>query len=282
MAINNFVSEVWAAQLQQSFLKGTKFASPAVVNRQYEGEIANAGDTVHITSIGRPSIATYTKDSTSITFENLTDAQRNLVVDQCKYFAFEVDDVDKRQAVNGGALMAEAAREAGAALGEDTDEYIRGIIGSDTDAGNIVGATGITTSLLAVARLVAHKHFLDVTNTPIDGRYTICPSWFNSLLMLDTRYVEHDALSGGTALETGVVGRMLGFNIVQANYALTTGDDWRVYSGHPSAITFADQIDKVEALRPESAFSDALKGLHLYGAKVTRPSSLCYTLCSVT
>ena len=34
---------------------------------------------------------------------------------------------------------------------------------------------------------------------------------------------------------------------------------------------FAEQILKVEAYRPESAFSDAVKGLHLYGAKVMRP-----------
>ena len=282
MSINNFISEVWAAQLLQSFLKATKFASPAVVNRDYEGEIANAGDTVHITSISRPTIAPYTKNSTTITFETLTDEERALVVDQCKYFAFEVDDVDRRQSANGGALMAEAAREAGAGLAEDADEYVRTIIGTDTDAGNIVGATPITTSALAVARLVAHKQILDENNVPVNGRYTICPSWFHSLLMLDPRYVEHDALSNGRGLEEGVVGRLLGFDIIQANYALTIDDDWRVYSGHPSAITFADQIDKVEALRPESSFSDALKGLHLYGAKVTRPSALCYTLCSMT
>lgn len=282
MAINNFISEVWAAQLQQAFLKATKFASPAVVNRQYEGSISSQGDTVHITSISRPTIAAYTKGTTTITYEALADSSRALVIDQCKYFAFEVDDVDQRQAANGGALMTEAAREAGAGLAEDADDYIRTIIGTDTSADNIVGATSITSSALAVARLVAHKQLLDVANVPVDGRYTICPSWFNSLLMLDTRYVEHDALSNGRALETGVVGRLLGFDILQANYALTTGDDYRVYSGHPSAITFADQIDKVEALRPQDAFSDALKGLHLYGAKVTRPSALAYTLCSIT
>jgi hypothetical protein len=34
---------------------------------------------------------------------------------------------------------------------------------------------------------------------------------------------------------------------------------------------FASQLMSVEAYRPESAFSDAVKGLHLYGAKVMRP-----------
>lgn len=44
--------------------------------------------------------------------------------------------------------------------------------------------------------------------------------------------------------------------------------------GYRGALTFAEQIAKVEAYRPERRFADALKGLHLYGAKVTRPGAL--------
>jgi len=281
MAITHFQREVWAAELLQSFLKQNKFSSTSVCNRNYEGDVAGA-KSVKITSISRPTIAAYVEGTTAITYESLTDAQRTLAVDQNYYFAFQVGDIAKAQSANGGALMTEAAREAGAGLAENADTYVMGIIGTDTDAGNIVGATSITTSALAVARLVAHKQLLDENDVPQEGRYTICPSWFHSLLVLDDNFMMYDAVTSGGRLENGVVGRALGFDIIQANYALTSGDDWRVFSGHPSAITFANQIDKVEALRPESAFSDALKGLHVYGAKVTRPSALCYTLCSVT
>lgn len=281
MAITNFQREVWAAELLQSFLKQNKFSSTTVCNRSYEGDVAGA-KSVKITSISRPTVAPYTEGVTSITYESLTDAQRTLAIDQSYYFAFQVGDIAKAQSANGGALMTEAAREAGAGLAENADEYVRTIIGTDTAAGNIVGATSITTSALAVARLVAHKQLLDENNVPQEGRYTIVPSWFHSLLVLDDNFMAYDAITSGGRLQNGVVGRALGFDIIQANYALTAGDDWRVYSGHPSAITFANQIDKVEALRPESAFSDALKGLHVYGAKVTRPSALCYTLCSIT
>lgn len=279
MAITVSQREIWAAQLLQSFLKQNKFSSTSVCNRQYEGDVAGA-KSVHITSIARPTIAAYVEGSTSITFESLTDAQRTLAIDQSKYFAFQIGDIAKAQSANGGALMSEAAREAGAGLAEDADEYVRTIIGTDAAAGNIVGSTAITTSALAVARIVAAKQLLDASNTPQEGRYCIVPSWFNSLLILDTNYMAYDAVTSGNRLENGVMGRFLGFDIMVAAYAVTSGNDHRVYWGHPSAITFANQIDKVESLRPESAFSDALKGLHLYGAKVTRPSSLAYTLCS--
>ena len=34
------------------------------------------------------------------------------------------------------------------------------------------------------------------------------------------------------------------------------------------------QLDKIVAFNPESSFSDAVKGLHLYGRKIVRPSSM--------
>ena len=45
-------------------------------------------------------------------------------------------------------------------------------------------------------------------------------------------------------------------------------------AGSSIATSYAEQISKVEAFRPEKRFADALKGLHLYGAKVLRPTAL--------
>jgi hypothetical protein len=281
MSVNNFIPELWSAQVLQSFLKTTVFASPLVCNRDYEGEIAQAGDTVHITSVGRPTISAYSRGGT-LTYESLVDAGRDLNIDQCYEFSFSLDDVDKRQAVNGGRLMSEYAREGGAGLAETADAYVQSLLEADCAAAQKIGATSITTSALAVARLVAHKQMLDIAKVPAEGRYTICPSWFASLLLLDSTAIMADGIRGGVEISSGVVGRKMGMDIVVGQYALSTGDDWYVYSGHPSAVTFADQINNVEALRLQTTFGDGLRGLHLYGAKVTRPTAICMTLCSVT
>ena len=45
-------------------------------------------------------------------------------------------------------------------------------------------------------------------------------------------------------------------------------------AGSSIATSYAEQISKVEAYRPQLRFADALKGLHLYGAKVLRPQAL--------
>lgn len=282
MAITNFIPEVWSAQLLTSLKKSLVFAGPTVVNRNYEGEIANAGDTVRITSISRPTVADYTKSSTTITPENLTDAARTLVIDQAKYFAFEVDDIDLRQSANGGALMSEAADEAAYALADTADQYVAGLY-TGVAVGNAIGTTAITSAALAVTGLINLKVKLDNANVPTQGRYVIVPPWYHGLLLGSDLFVRVDASGTSEALRNGMVGRAFGFDVlVSNNCVIATGDDYIVQAGYPGAYTFAEQIAKVEAYRPESAFSDALKGLHLYGAKLVRPTGIATLTASIT
>ena len=282
MAITNFIPEVWAAELLSSLKKAQVFGSPAVVNRNYEGQISQSGDTVRITSISRPTIATYTKNSTTITPETLTDAQSTLVIDQSKYFAFEIDDIDMRQARDGGALMSEAAQEAAYGLSDLADQLIAGLY-TGVDSSNAISTTSITTAALAVTGLVNLKVKLDNANVPTQGRYVVVPPWYHGLLLQSDTFVRVDASGGSEALRNGVVGRAFGFDVYVSNNCVNvTGDDWIVQAGYPGALSFAEQIVKVEAYRPESAFSDALKGLHVYGAKLVRPSGLATLTASIT
>lgn len=282
MAITNFIPEVWSAQLLSSLKKSSVFAGPQAVNRNYEGEIANAGDTVHIVSITRPTIAAYVKNSTVIAPETLTDADRTLVIDQANYFAFEVDDVDMRQSKNGGALMSEAAAESAYGLADAADLVVAGLY-TGADAANKISTYQCTTGALAVTGLVNLKVKLDNANVPQQGRYVIVPPWYLGLLLQSDTFVRVDASGTSEALRNGLVGRAFGFDVlVSNNVTVVTGDDYLVSAGYTGAITFAEQINKVEAFRPESAFSDAIKGLHLFGAKLVRPAGIATLTASIT
>jgi hypothetical protein len=39
-------------------------------------------------------------------------------------------------------------------------------------------------------------------------------------------------------------------------------------------LAAANNLEEVEAFRPQSTFSDAVKGLHTYGAKAVRPKEI--------
>ncbi|MFR7845076.1 MAG: hypothetical protein ACLU20_03355 [Thomasclavelia spiroformis] len=62
--------------------------------------------------------------------------------------------------------------------------------------------------------------------------------------------------------------RVQGFNLVSNNVPNTTKTKYKIIAGTEEAGSYAEQILKTEAYRPEKRFSDAVKGLHVYGAKI--------------
>ena len=125
MAISNFIPEVWSAALLKALRDRLTYAQAGVINRNYEGDIARAGDTVHITNFVDPAVRSYTKYG-PITWDELTDATQALVVDQSNYFAFKVDDIDKRQALSG--FVEETTTGASYNLAAEADEYVAGLM----------------------------------------------------------------------------------------------------------------------------------------------------------
>lgn len=341
MAITNFVPEVWSATLLTTLEKALVYAGSPCVNRNYEGEISAFGDTVHIASIADPSIVDYQKDN-DLTVEVLTDADRTLLIDQAKAFAFEIDDIDMRQARSGGALMSEAAKRAAYGLRDKADQFVAKKMA--LAAGNSLGLVdGTTATNIYDALLVPASVKLDEANVPNEGRFAVISPAAYGKLLLDSRFIKANE-SGTSALHNGAVGDAAGFQILKSNNAFqgnrqvtaittatgaktltgvagqfTQGDiglsvtgtgvgasakivsvnaDGSVatvdvnssasaavtvtlagggqyaIAGTSIATSYAEQISKVEAFRPEKRFADALKGLHLYGSKVTRAEAL--------
>lgn len=283
MAITRFRPEIWAANLLVALRKALVYGGPMVVNRDYEGDIQEAGDTVRITSISDPTIGTYSPNVTSIVPEELTDAQRTLVVDQAKYFAFFVDDVDARQAK--GNVMPEAMRRAAYKLADTVDQFIVALY-TGAQAANQVGTVSVPTGTPTAAYdsvLIPLKVKLDEANIPTGGRFCVVNPWLHGRLLRDDRFVRADASGTTEALRNGFVGRAAGFDIMISNNSpLVTGDDYLVLAGNNSAISYAEQVNKTEAYRPEAKFADAVKGLLLFGAKLVRPEAIATAIASQT
>ncbi|WP_330478683.1 phage capsid protein [Streptomyces platensis] len=285
MAVDTFVPEVWSAELLTALQKSLVFGQGSVSNRNYEGEIANSGDTVHIGSLTAPTIADYVKNSTVIDPATLATTDQTLVINQAKYFAFEVDDVDARQVKDGGQLLTRAASEAAYKLADATDQYLAGLM--TAGAGTALAATDVTSATPGGAYNVVLKAkvTLDKANVPQAGRFLIVSPDFYAVLLSDPRFVDASQYGSSAAVQNGEVGRVLGFAVMVSNNlpAGTAGTNPEVsnfvVAGHSMATTYAEQISKVEAYRPQSSFSDAVKGLHLYGAKVVRPEAL--VVCDV-
>lgn len=287
MAVDTFIPEVWHADLMVALRKAQIFGQAGVINRDYEGDVAESGDTVHIGSLAAPTISTYTKNVTAIDPQTLTTTDQTLIIDQSKYFAFEVDDVDKRQVKAGGQLLTKAANDAAYGLSDVADVFLAGLM--TANAGNVIAAGDAATPDAAYKIVLALKVKLDKAKVPTSGRFLIVAPEFHSLILQDARFTDASKYGdGGATIKNGEVGRVLGFNVlVSLNSPTGTAGTAPevsnfVVAGHSMATTFAEQINKIEAYRPQGSFSDAIKGLHLYGAKVVRPEALAVMDVDVT
>lgn len=276
MALDNFIPEIWATNLLSNLNKAHVYAQDSVTNRDYEGEITGAGDTVNINSIGRVSVGDYAKNTDIGAPETLTDAQRKLLIDQQKYFNFQVDDIDKAQ--QSPKVMGEAMKEAAYALSDVEDLFLAGFH-TGADAANLVGndVTPITIASPAEAYeyLVDLDVLLDEQNIPSEGRTVVVPSWFHGLLRKDDRFVKVGSAASDAVLRNGQVGEAGNFTVLKSNNVPNTaGAKFKIQASHRMARSFAEQVSSVEAYRPEKRFADAVKGLHVYGGKLVRPTAL--------
>ncbi|WP_226087478.1 P22 phage major capsid protein family protein [Mesobacillus sp. S13] len=267
MSVQNFIPTVWSAKLNESLKKSLVFGN--VVNNDYQGD-AKFGNTVKINSIGAITIGDYDKANGTGEPEELNSAQTTLLIDQQKFFNFKVEDIDKAQ--SNVDLLEGAMKEAGYGLADVADQYIASFY-TEVAAGNTIGND---TTPIVPTKDNAYDYLVDLgvklseANVPKSDRFVVVPEFFYGLLQKDARFVKDPAV-----LATGYIGSVNGMTVYTSNnVANTAGSKYKVMAGHKSAIAFASQIDSVEAYRPEKSFSDAMKGLQVYGAKVIKPSAL--------
>lgn len=284
MSLQNFIPALWAGGLLASLDKALQYGQAGVVNRDYEGEIGAQGDRVKINAIGDVTIKAYTKNADIDAPEELTSSQQELIINQANYFNFAVDDVDRAQARPD--VMAEAMRRAAFGLRNTADSYLAGLMRDAIGAANSIGTTGspktdLGTAGKAYEYLVDLGTLLNESDTP-DDRWVIVPPWFHGALLKDDRFVKSGTDSADARLLNGMVGRAAGFNVLISNNvpSATASTVFRIIAGSPIATSYAEQVVEVEAFRPERRFGDAVKGLHVFGAKVVRPSNLAQLIAN--
>jgi coat protein Gp5 len=270
MAITKFIPEIWSAALLERFAQ-VEVVAPTV-NRDYEGEV-QSGNTVHVTSVTTPTIVNYKTGSggnaRTISPQDLTDTQIDLLIDQEKAYAFKVQDIDRTQAAGS---FEPVTRDAGAALVEDYESYIAGLMMSDgTD--DSAGTVAMTTAAQAFAAVKTLRTSLGVAKVPMSDRYLAVNPEFSGLLLDESsKLTSVNEAGSDVELRNGVLFRLLGFTVVETS-ALNAGTPTAV-GYHRSAVAYANQIAATEALRDTGSFSDIVRGLHVYGAKVLRPTAV--------
>lgn len=276
MAINNFIPTIWSAELLVSLKKSLVYGQEGVINRDYEGEISAVGDTVKISGIGAVTIIDYVKNGNLPDPEELTDNTRTLTITESKAFNFQVDDIDKAQ--QKPKVMQQAMAEAAYGLKNAADQFIASLaegVAPQNTIGTTAAPVVLANATEAYEYLVDLSTLLDEANVPEEGRFVVVPPFYEGYMLKDDRFVKSGVLPAETRLLNGMIGQAAGFNVLKSNNVPNTaGTAYKIIAGYNGAISYAEQINDVEAYRPEKRFADAVKGLHLYGGKLIRPEGI--------
>ena len=268
MSVANFIPTIWSARLLRHLDKRHVYLN--LLNRDYEGEIKNFGDTVKVNQIGNVTIKDYTKGEDIEAPEDLSGNHQELKIDQAKYFNFAVEDVDNAQ--TNPKLMDKAMERAAYGMNDVVDAFAANLLAINVHADNTIGndtTPKVPTKDTAYDFLVDLGVKLTEANVPTVGRWVVVPAWYHGLLLKDERFVGNGTDYNKAILEGGEVGKAAGFTVYDSNNVPNTAKTkYKIIGGTDEAGSYAEQILSTEAYRPEKRFSDAVKGLHVYGAKV--------------
>ena len=299
-----FIPAIWSAKLNAKFYAASVFAS--ICNTDWQGDISGMGDKVVINNIPDITINDYTV-GTNLTYQAPTPNTIELNIDQGKSFAFQLADVLDYQAkpdlmdmfsndaseqmrvamdyaclrdtFNGGA-----AANKGATAGVKSSAYN---MGTDNVPVTLTGANVLATLLNMAA-------VLDEQNVPETDRFLVIDPLTRTLLM-SSNLAQAQFMGDGTSIiRNGMIGKLDRFTVYVSNQLPrgTAGNSWptkanptgttqagavarrAIIAGHRSAIAFASQMTKTETLRNPNDFGDLVRGLQVYGYKVTKTEAL--------
>ena len=263
MALTNFIPTIWSETLACELDK--KYIAVKNCNRDFEGDIKTKGNTVKICGVGDISVFDYTRNTDMSAPETLSDTERTLVIDRAKAFNFQIDDVDRAQAIP--KLMQAAMKKAASALAGEADSYIFGLASSCAEENAIdfeaPTADNIIDSILSVRTKLYTKNVYDAD----DIVFEVSPEIAELILKAKINV----ATNNREALENGCIGSICGTKIYVSNNILKDGSTHKCVARSKRSVAFAEQLSEIEAYRPEKRFADAVKGLHLYGAKIVFP-----------
>lgn len=263
------IDEVWAKEILEN--RRNRLVMEQLVNHDYEGQIKNHGDTVHIISLP-DMVAQDIVPGTEMTVTPLVPTEQLLVIDQYKGVPAEVQDMLMKQSTYD--LRRPYTEKIGFALADAIDKYLIGLAVAGVAVGNKLTAV----AALNKATLVAAHAKLDALNVPTEGRSLIINGFGKADLRLDSDMTWAERQGNGVSISgAGYAGTIYDTPVYVTNQVpkIDTNANWAFILIHRDALTAAVQIDpEVETDRRVLSKSWIVAGSTLFGGKVIRPDHI--------
>lgn len=292
MAITNatVVPIVYAAQLFRVYRDNIVYAN--LCDRRYQGLLASGGDRVRVSKINdAPAVADYTANqSGSITYTAAdATAVGDILLNKFKYWALKVDDIHAQ--LSSVDLLSATVETAGIMLAQQVDADVKTemtkAIGAAQTGGSKQGIPDFTLDYdvsggLSIGDLLLPQmhRVMDIAKMPREGRFLLVGPYTAELMQRLS--LENAVLNApyNAALRNGSLGNYAGLEIIvtgaQAQVSSNaTTETWLF--GNRTACAIIEEMRRVENIRLQTHFQDAVRGLFGYGVQMIDNSRLYHT-----
>lgn len=292
--VAKLIPEAWSLSLNKKLDKSG--VGMQIVNRIYEKDTKNYGDTVNIGEIGDVTITDYSEDTTDggVTYERVDATSQQLKIDQSKAFGFFISDISQRQA-NIKDLQSKFEQRAKTAIDLVRDTFILSAFSEIPTANKQTGSVTLTKDnaykcLVWLAKTLKNNNAVQTKN---DKVYKANQAGVNAMpwvvinpdveaILLQSPDFIHATNAGDRILREGSIGTIAGLDVlvctnlptVKATDQSNTTYKVNIMAGINDAIAYSGNISKVESIRDDKFFGDNVRGLYVYGKKVVLPKAL--------
>lgn len=264
-----FTPQIWSDKININLDKYGAYND--IVNRKYEGDIKRKGDTVKFYTYGSLDVKDYDATSTSgLTWEDPAGNLLELKVDQQKYIAFQVDEIEKVQ--SNVELVNGFTKRMAIAFAQTKDLFIHGLAVAGAtktlDAVTLTKDNVWETVCTMYAELAAKNAIVDGVDYAGKRPALVLTPKAEGILKQAPQYFAN--AFGNEVLRKGQIGIIGGFDV----FIDTNIDGGEIVALTSDAIMFAEQITTTDMVKAENSFHHKVKSLHVYGGVVGNPDCI--------
>lgn len=289
------IPELWSLNLNKKL--DNSGVGMKIVNRIYEKEVKEFGDTIHIGELGDVTVSDYSENETSggVTYQRVSATSQTLKLDQSKAFGIFLSDITQKQSSQKD-LQAKFERRAKTAIDLVKDTFILTSF-ADIPAENVKGSAqspivltknNVYSVFSWLSMKLKENNAIETIgdtvakdNNPKEALpYVVINPRVESILRQSPDFI-HATNAGDKVLRTGSIGEIAGLDVLVSTNLPTTNNVVNIMAGINDAIAFAGNVSHVEKIRDEKFFGDNVRGLYVYGKKTVLPNALAGAVVSV-
>lgn len=261
----NFIPELWSPMVKRA--TESNLTMGRLVLRDFEGEIKQRGDTVHVADISNLTVAAKSA-STDVSYETITEAKTDISIDKHYYAAFKLEDIVAVQSnVN---LLSEYSNKIGYALAKQVDTDLLSLYA------NLSQSCGADNTAITNSTFLTAIQYLDQADAPETDRSGVFYAGEKANFLADDDFVRYDSTGIGgqqNPIIKGQFGELYGVKIYFTTNVTTTGSPSGNHNlvFHKEAFTLAMQKDiRIQSQYDIDALAEKVVGDVLYGVSEYR------------